>query len=83
MFPKIPILNPAELALFLSEIVERFFEVILFIYTDGEVYQHRSQGLSSSCHMECERGETLAKACHVSPRIWEMTIILFKGGVGL
>ena len=40
--------------------------------------QPRSQGLSSYR----ERGETLAHAGHVSPRIWEMTINLFKGRVG-
>ena len=43
--------------------------------------QPRSQGLSSYRPLS-ERGETLAHAGHVSPRIWEMTINLFKGRVG-
>ena len=42
--------------------------------------QPRSQGPHLTAHWS-ERGETLAHAGHVSPRIWEMTFKLLKGWV--
>ena len=64
-------------------------QLIFFIVLENDKFDARYPEISSFrnlvprvSHLNAwgERGETLVGSGHVSPRIWEMTIYLMKGG---
>ena len=82
---------PHTLALFIAYMYDKkYAPSTVSSYVSALGYSHKFLGhlkpnlVPRVCRLTAlgERGETLAHAGHVSPRIWEMTINFFKRRVG-